>query len=113
MIQASDDALEQLAVAAMEKEGLTANRRMPRGSKPLGEAGTIHVGGGRYIDLVCDNELFFHNTADRWPEAVDLTLVAPSAMALAPVRLLRATQSPWTERRKARQRMAHRRTATS
>jgi hypothetical protein len=93
MIQASDDALEQLAVAAMEKEGLTVNRRMPRGSKPLGEAGTIHVGGGRYVALVCDNELFFHNTADRWPEAVDLMLVARYARALDTAALELAVQS--------------------
>ena len=82
MINSSDDPLEQWAVAAMEKEGLQVTRTAKRGSTPFGEAAMVHRGGGRYVALVCDNEVF-HNVADRWPEAVDVASVARYARAFA------------------------------
>jgi hypothetical protein len=82
MINASDDALEQWAVAAMEKSALSVNRKANRGSTPFGEAAFVHRGGGRYVALVCDNDLF-HNPADRWPEAVDITSLTQYARAFA------------------------------
>jgi len=75
MINASDDLLEQWAVAAMEREGLQVNRKAKRGSTPFGEAALVHRAGGRYVALVCDSECV-HNVADRWPEAVDVTSLA-------------------------------------
>jgi hypothetical protein len=39
LIHASDDALEQWTVAAMEKEGLTVNGKAPHGSRARGETG--------------------------------------------------------------------------
>ncbi len=82
MINASDDALEQWAVASMEAEGLTVNRKASRGSTPFGEAAIVHRGGGRYVALVCDSDVF-HHVADRWPEAVDVVAVARYAAAFA------------------------------
>ena len=82
MTNASDDTLEQWAVAAMEKEGLQVNRRAKRGSTPFGEAALVHRGGGRYVALVCDSDVF-HNVADRWPEAVDVASLARYARAFA------------------------------
>jgi hypothetical protein len=82
LLQTSSDALEQWAVAAMEREGLAVNRKAERGSIPFGEAGTIHRGGGSYIALICGSEVF-HNTADRWPDAVDVTVLARYATAFA------------------------------
>ncbi len=82
MINASDDMLEQWAAAAMEKEGLVVSRRAKRGSTPFGEAAFIHRGGGRYVALVCDNDLF-HHPADRWPEAVDVAFLAKYARSFA------------------------------
>ena len=82
MINASDDALEQWAVAAMEKQGLQVNRKAQRGSTPFGEAALVHRGGGRYVALVCDSDVF-HNVADRWPEAVDVVILARYARAFA------------------------------
>lgn len=82
MINASDDTLEQWAAAAMEKEGLQVNRRAKRGSIPFGEAALVHRGGGRYVALVCDSDVF-HNVADRWPEAVDVATLARYARAFA------------------------------
>jgi hypothetical protein len=82
MINASDDSLERWAVAAMEKEGLKVNRKANRGSTPFGEAALVHRAGGRYVALVCDNDVF-HNVADRWPEAVDVASLARYARAFA------------------------------
>lgn len=82
MINASDDAAEQWAAAAMEAQGLTLNRRAKRGSTPFGEAAFVHRGGGRYVALVCDNDLF-HHPADRWPDAIDVSSLARYAQAFA------------------------------
>jgi hypothetical protein len=82
MINSSDDTLEQWAVAAMEREGLQVNRRARRESVPFGEAAFVHRGGGRYVALVCDSDVF-HNAADRWPEAVDAVSLASYARAFA------------------------------
>jgi hypothetical protein len=82
MINASDDALEQWAAAAMANEGLQVDRKAKRGSTPFGEAASVHRGGGRYISLVCESDVF-HNAADRWPEAVDVATLARYARAFA------------------------------
>ena len=82
MINASDDVLEQWAVAAMERAALSVNRKASRGSTPFGEAAFVHRAGGRYLALVCDNDRF-HNPADRWPEAVDIASLSQYARAFA------------------------------
>jgi hypothetical protein len=82
LIHASDDAAECWAVAVLETEGLTAGAKASRGSVPRGEAGAMHRGGGRYVALVCGTEVF-HHPADRWPDAVDLALLARYARAFA------------------------------
>lgn len=82
MINASDDALEQWAASVMEKEGLAVNRRAKRGSTPFGEAAFVHREGGRYVALVCDNELF-HHPDDRWPDAIDVGVLARYARSFA------------------------------
>jgi hypothetical protein len=82
LIHASDDALEQWTVAAMEKEGLTVNGKAPHGSKARGETGTVQQGGGRFVTLVCGSDVY-HNVADRWPEAVDVANLARYARAFA------------------------------
>ncbi len=92
LIYASDSGLEQWAVAVMEKEGLTVDGKAARGSTPRAEAGAVHRGGGRYIALVCGSEVF-HNTADRWPEAVDVAILARYAKAFANGALELAQQS--------------------
>ena len=82
MVSASDDALEQWAVNALAGERLAVDRRAPRGSTPFGEAAFVHRGGGRYVALVCDNELF-HLSDDRWPDAVDVAAINRYARAFA------------------------------
>ena len=73
---------ERWAVAAMEKEGLIVGARAGRGSVPRGEVGTLHRGGGRYVAVVCGTDVF-HHAADRWPDAVDVALLARYARAFA------------------------------
>jgi len=82
LIHASDDALEQWTVAAMEKEGLTVNGKSPHGSRARGETGVVQQGGGRFVTLVCGSD-FYHNVADRWPEAIDVANLARYARAFA------------------------------
>lgn len=81
-LQASDDGIEQSAVAAMSRAGTGVQQRVPRGTAPAGEARNIHVGGGRYISLLGSSP-FFHSQADRWPVAVDAAAVARFAVAVA------------------------------
>lgn len=85
-LQASDDEIEKLAVEAMTGAGLSVNDQAKRGSVPLGEAGNIHRGGGRYVSLLGRNALF-HHPADRWPEAVDVAAIARYATAFSQVAL--------------------------
>ena len=82
LIHASDPALEQWATAAMEKEGLSLNAKAPRNSNARGEAGIIQRGGGRFVTVVCGSDIY-HHVADRWPEAVDVRLLARYARAFA------------------------------
>jgi peptidase M28-like protein len=82
LIHASDNALEQWTVTAMEKEGLTVNAKARQDSIARGETGTVQRGGGRFVTLACASEVY-HSTADRWPEAVDVSLLARYARAFA------------------------------
>jgi len=47
-----------------------------------GETGTVQRGGGRFVTLACASQVY-HNVADRWPEAVDVSLLARYGRALA------------------------------
>jgi hypothetical protein len=83
-LQASDDEMEAMLVAAMTGAGLAIDRRLPRGAVPLGEALNVHHGNGRYISIIGRNDLF-HNPADRGPDAVDLNVIERFARAFARV----------------------------
>jgi hypothetical protein len=81
-LQASDHEMESMLVAAMTRAGLATDYRPPVGTMPRGEAANVHRGGGRYLSIIGSNDLF-HNTSDRGPEAVDLSVIARFAEALA------------------------------
>jgi hypothetical protein len=83
-LQASDEAIEQMAVAALTGAGAGEQQRVPRGTVPAGEARNIHLGGGRYVSLLGSSP-FFHSQADRWPVAVDAPAVSRFAAAVADV----------------------------
>src|SRR5262249_21133512 len=82
LIHASDDALEQWAVTAMQKQGLTVNAKARSASIARGEAGAVQRGGGRFVTIVCSSEVY-HSAADRWPEAIDVAPLARYATAFA------------------------------
>ena len=84
ILQASDDEMEKLMAGAMTKAGLRIDRRHPRGTAPRGEALNVHHGGGRYISIIGNNELF-HNTSDRGTDVVDLDVIERFAHAFASV----------------------------
>jgi hypothetical protein len=92
LIHASDDALEQWTVTAMEKEGLAVNGKARRDSLARGEAGAVQQGGGRFVTVACGSELY-HSVADRWPEAVDVAALTRYAKAFANGALELAQQS--------------------
>lgn len=83
-LQASDDAMEALMADAMAQAGLAVDRRHPRGSTPRGEAENVHRGGGRYVSIIGNNDIF-HSTDDRGPEVVDLNAIARFAGAFVVV----------------------------
>ena len=74
VLQCSGDAMESLATRELGGAGITLTPQ-PRGRVPGGEAGNIHKGGGQYISVIGRNA-FFHNQADRWPDAVDTIALA-------------------------------------
>jgi len=73
-LQASDGELESMMAGAMTKAGLRIDQRHPRGAMPRGEAENVHRGGGRYISIIGNNDLF-HNANDRGADAVDLDVI--------------------------------------
>lgn len=81
-LQASDDGIQAMADEAAAKSGARIAARVPRGTRPGGEARNIHDGGGRYISLLGSGP-FFHNVEDRWPAAVDLAAVNRFSEAFA------------------------------
>ena len=83
-LQASDDEMESMMTEVMTKAGLPIDRRRPRAAVPLGEAENVHRGGGRYISIIGNNELF-HNTSDRGADVIDLRVIERFAGAFAMV----------------------------
>jgi hypothetical protein len=82
LIHASDYTLEQWLVTALAKQGLAVDAREQHSSKARGETAVIQRGGGRFVTLACTSSVF-HNIGDRWPEAVDVSLLARYAKALS------------------------------
>jgi hypothetical protein len=83
-LQASDDEMESMMAEVATKAGLPIDRRLPRGAVPRGEAENVHRGGGRYMSIIGNNDLF-HNTNDRGADAVDLKVIERFASAFAMV----------------------------
>lgn len=72
IFQASDVALQELALKCMADEGVKPDLTMPIGEiPPRSEAQNIHEKGGRYFSLIGTNN-YFHHPEDRWPKAVDI-----------------------------------------
>jgi len=93
LVHGSDDALERWAISALEKEGIAVHGTAPHDSKARGEAGAIQRGGGRFVTVVGASDVY-HNVNDRWPEAVDVGLLARYARAFADGALQLANERP-------------------
>ena len=91
-LQASTDALMDRAIAAMREQGVAPGVTTPVADRPFGEAREIFDGGGRFLSLLGSNGLF-HSPADRWPDAVDLELLAKVADAFVALTLELASEA--------------------
>ena len=89
-LQASDDEMESAMTEAMTKAALAIDGRLPRDAAPRGEAENIHRGGGRYISIIGNNDLF-HNTSDRGADVVDVKIIERFAKAFGMVARLLAS----------------------
>ena len=85
-LHTSSDNFDRLATASMKGAGARVDEVRPRDASPLGEAGNIRRGGGRFISMVGRNGLF-HHKEDRWPDAVDPAAVAAFAAAFVTIAL--------------------------
>ena len=54
---------------------LTVNAKARHDSIARSEVGAVQQGSGRFVTLACDSEVY-HSVADRWPEVVDVALLA-------------------------------------
>jgi hypothetical protein len=77
--------MESMMAQLMTKAGLRIDRRLPRG-----EAENVHRGGGRYLSIIGNNDLF-HNTSDRGAQAIDLNIIERFAGAFAMLATLLAS----------------------
>jgi len=82
LIHAADEALERWLVAALAREGIAVDVKAQHDSKARGETAFIQSAGGRFVTLACGSSVF-HSVEDRWPEAVDVTLLARYAKAIS------------------------------
>jgi hypothetical protein len=85
-LMSNDGALRALAEEALTRAGQPPDSIAPKTTVPSGETRDIHRAGGRYLTFVGTNPLF-HLPQDRWPQAVDLGVVARAAVAAAGITL--------------------------
>jgi hypothetical protein len=81
-IQSTSDDLRALAATELTQVGQPPDHIAPKTLVPTGETRDIHRAGGCYLTLVGSNPLF-HLPQDRWPHAVDASMVARVAAAAA------------------------------
>ena len=82
LIHASDDALEEWLVNALGQRGLSIDGKEEHTATARGETSAVQRGGGRFVTLACASSVF-HSVADRWPESVDVSLLARYAKAIS------------------------------
>ena len=79
-IQSTSDDLRALVATELARAGQEPDHIAPKTLVPTGETRDIHRAGGRYLTVVGSNPLF-HLPQDRWPHAVDASVVARVAAA--------------------------------
>jgi hypothetical protein len=78
----SDAPLEAWIAGALEKQGLVVNQKAPPEAERRGEAAIFQRSGARYVVLACGSNVF-HSAADRWPDEVDVSILARYATSIA------------------------------
>jgi hypothetical protein len=97
LIHASDDQLEQWLVTALAKQGLPIDAKEQHSAKARGETAAIQRSGGRFVTFACGSPIF-HSVTDRWPEAVDISLLARYSKAISEGTLELAQRAPSGQR---------------
>jgi hypothetical protein len=82
LIHASDDLLEDWLVSALAKQGLPIDAKEQHSATARGETAIVQRSGGRFVTFACASSVF-HSVGDRWPEAVDISLLARYARAIS------------------------------
>jgi hypothetical protein len=82
LLHASDDPLERWLETTLAKQGLPVDAKEQHSAKARGETAAVQRGGGRFVTLACSSSVF-HSVGDRWPEAVDVSLLARYAKAMS------------------------------
>ena len=85
-LMSNDDRLCELAANELARAGQPPYSIAPKTTVPSCETRDIHRAGGRYLTFIGSNPLF-HLPQDRWPDAVDLGVVACAAAAAARIAL--------------------------
>lgn len=84
LVQSSDDALRRSTESTLAQHDVEITRHPQPGGRPRGEASLPHRYGIPYIAPISESDVF-HNPSDRWPEAVDITVVTKVAQAFAQI----------------------------
>jgi len=81
-IQAADDSLAQLASVMLRNEGIVVDSPGRFEGVARGEASVLQKSGVRYLAPIFSSDAF-HHASDRWPEAVDLAVLARCSQAFS------------------------------
>jgi hypothetical protein len=84
-IQSNQDDLRALAIHHLTHAGKNPDGVAEKTYVPTGETRDIHRAGGRYLTLVAPpkTNLLFHLPQDRWPDAVEVDVIARVAEGVA------------------------------
>jgi hypothetical protein len=81
-VMSAQNDLRAMAAEVLTASGQAPDVLAPAAQIPSGETRDIHLAGGRYVTLVGSNP-WFHLPRDRWPDTVDVPVVARVAEAAA------------------------------
>jgi hypothetical protein len=82
IVASAQDELRRLADGELRRVGQAPDTLAPGTQVPGGETRNIHRAGGRYLTLAGSNP-WFHLPQDRWPDTVNVAVVARIASAAA------------------------------
>lgn len=86
-LQCADESLQDVTLRILEQQDIAVAEVVGPGQQPVGEARNIAQLSGRYLSLLGTSGPTFHHPADRWPDAVDIAMVARLAAVQAEMAL--------------------------